>query len=214
MTNRSTRLASGARAAVAACALLAAASATAATAAGATDANKEAEAAALKTCEQNLCAVAVKKAATGDVKCELKKTWTKADITKSVEKKHLSWAFADARCTVPLIIPGPSLADALTKPAHTLELPVHTAHCEVDSAKEGETAASVNVDLAPKFEFKDGKAVKVKLNIGKIEAPTAVKGAIWTAAKAEDYFGLFEGQMLTALNKLLNESCPKHFPAQ
>lgn len=176
---------------------------------------KEAEAAAIKACEKSLCTVAVKKsAADGDVKCDLKKTWTKADIAKSVEKKHLSWSFGDARCSVPLVVPGQLLVDALTKPAQTLALPSQTAHCEVDSTKEGEKAAVVNVDLAPSFEFKDGKVVKAKINIGKIEAPAAVKGAIWTAAKAEDYFGLFEGQMLEGLNKLLGESCPKHYPAQ
>ncbi len=197
------RLTSGAAGLVSALVLLAAATPAAA--------DKEAEKAALKTCEQNLCAVAVKKAGSGDVKCDLLKTWSKADIAQSVEKKKLSWSFGDARCSVPLVVPGQSLADALTKPAHTLALPKHSAKCEVDSTKEGEKAASVTVELTPAFEFKDGKAVKAKLNVGKIEAPTAVKGAIWTAATAEDYFGLFEGQMLTALNKLLLESCPKNF---
>lgn len=208
-----TRLASGA-ALVTTAAVLLAASAQADPAPKAPDPVKEAEAAAIKTCERNLCAVVVKRSASADVSCDLKKTWSKADIAKSVEKKKLSWSFGDARCTVPLVIPGQSLVDALTKPAHTLALPTHSAKCEVDSTTEGEKAATVTVELAPKFEFRDGKAVKAKLNVGKIEAPAAVKGAIWTAATAEDYFGLFEGQMLEALNKLLGESCPKHYPAQ
>jgi len=175
---------------------------------------KEAESAAVKACELALCTVAVKKsAAGGDVKCDLSKTWTKATISESVAKKKLTWSLGDARCTVPLVVPAQAMVDALTKPTHTLELPNHSAKCEIDSAKEGEKAGAVTVELAPKFEFKDGKAAKVSINIGKIDGPAAVKGAIWTAATAEEYFGLFNDQITAALNKLSLESCPKNHPA-
>ena len=97
--------------------------------------------------------------------------------------------------------------------AHTHPRIRTSAKCEIDSAKEGEKAGAVTVELAPKFEFKDGKATKVSINIGKIDGPAAVKGAIWTAATAEEYFGLFNDQITAALNKLLLESCPENYPA-
>lgn len=203
------RLASGA------CALVAVVALAASVSSPSLADTKEAEHATMKACEASICTIAVKRAAGGgDIKCDLSKTWTKAAISQSVEKKKLTWKFGDARCTVPLVVPSQLLVDALTKPAEKMALPKHTAKCEVDSTTSGDKAAAVSVELAPSFEFKDGKAVKAKLNIGAIEAPTAVKGAIWTAATAEDYFGLFEGQIVAALNKLLLESCPKNHPAQ
>lgn len=175
---------------------------------------KEAEAAAVKACELAICTVAVKKsAAGGDIKCDLGKTWKKEDIAESVAKKKLTWSLGDARCTVPLMVPSQGLVDGLTKPAHTLALPTHTAKCEIDGAKDGEKAGGVTVELAPKFEFKDGKAVKISVNVTKIEGAAVAKGAIWTAATAEEYLGLFNEQMTAALNKLLLESCPKNHPA-
>lgn len=203
---RAPRLASAAAGLVPVLALLAAAPPAAA--------DKEAEKAAIKACEKSLCTVAVSKKADGDIKCELSKTWTKSDINEGVQKAKLSWSFGDARCVVPLVVPSQPLVDGMTKPGETLTLPSQIAKCEIDGAKEGEKAVTVNVALAPSFEFKDGKVVKVKLNVGTIDAPSAVKGAIWTAASAEDYFGLFQGQLITALNKLLGETCPKNHPAQ
>jgi hypothetical protein len=67
----------------------------------------------------------------------------------------------------------------------------------------------VSVALSPKFQFKAGKATKAWLGIGTIEAPTVVKGAIWTAAQLEDTFGIVHGDLLREINKFVYERCPK-----
>ena len=59
------------------------------------------------------------------------------------------------------------------------------------------------------FQFKAGKATKAWLGIGTIEAPTVVKGAIWTAAQLEDTFGIVHGDLLREINKFVYERCPK-----
>ena len=176
-------------------------------------ADKEAEKAAVKACEKSICAIAVsKKPDAGDVKCSLGRTWTKADLAETAAKKKLSWSLGDAHCDVALDIPAQGLVDGLTKPAHTLELPSHTAKCEVAGEKDGEPAHAVTVKLAPKFEFKDGKANKVWVNVTEVDGGKVVKGAVWSAATVTDTFGLFHDQNVAALNKLLLESCPKNHP--
>ena len=74
-------------------------------------------------------------------------------------------------------------------------------------AREGNHA--INVSLAPKIQLKDGKAAKAWLGITNIDAPTAIKGAIWTVAQMEDTFGVFHSDLIKDINKFVHEKCPK-----
>lgn len=161
----------------------------------------------LKACEKRLCEIIVKKDTAGDdLLCPLSKTWAQASIKGGVEKRSLSWAFGDARCSVDLNAKRDTIVGAVTKPEHALELSPHEVKCEVE--REGEITP-INVTLAPKVSFKNGKAEKAWLNVSSIEAPAVVKGAIWTAAQLEDTFGLFHSEMISEINEFIEEKCPK-----
>ena len=54
----------------------------------------------------------------------------------------------------------------------------------------------VIIKLAPKLEFKNGKADKVWINLKEIEGPDDIKGTVWTAAKLEDTLGIFHAPMI------------------
>lgn len=161
----------------------------------------------LEACEKNLCELLVKKEAAGDdFKCDLAKTWGKDKIKSGIEGKKLTWSLGDARCSVSLAAKRSAIVDALTKPEYELKLDAHKVKCEVEREKE---VTAINVSLAPKLQMKDGKAVKAWLGVGEIEAPAAVKGAIWTVAQLEDTFGVFHGDMIKDINKFVHEKCPR-----
>jgi hypothetical protein len=161
----------------------------------------------LKECEKRLCTLIVKKEATpGDLTCALTKTWAKDKIKEGIEKKKVSWSLGDARCAVNLAVPNATIVDAVAKPAHTLEFPKHAIKCEVEREKE---ITAVTVNLQPKVEFKDGKAVKAFLGLKEIEAPAVIKGAIWTVATVEDTVGLFHADILSEVNEFIATKCPK-----
>lgn len=165
-----------------------------------------------KACEQQLCQIVLKKEAAGsDFKCDIGKTWAKKTIEGGIEKKKISWGFGDARCGIALGVPRASIVDALTKPAQAFEFPKHTIKCEVEREKE---VVPINITMAPKIEFKDGKAQKAWLNVSDIDAPAVVKGAIWTAAKLEDALGVFHGEMISEINEFLHEKCAKRYANQ
>ena len=65
------------------------------------------------------------------------------------------------------------------------------------------------MSVAPKLQMKDGKVVKAWIGVGAIEAPAAVKGAIWTVAQMEDTFGIFHSDLVKDINKFVHEKCPK-----
>lgn len=161
----------------------------------------------LEACEKNICELLVKREAAGDdLKCALSKTWGKDKIKSGVESKKIGWSLGDARCSVDLAVKRQAIVDALTKPEFELKIDPHTVKCEVEREKE---VTAINVSLAPKIQLKDGKAAKAWLGITNIEAPTAVKGAIWTVAQLEDTFGVFHSDLIKDINKFVHEKCPK-----
>jgi hypothetical protein len=161
----------------------------------------------LEACEKSLCGILVKREATGaDLQCGLQKTWAGAKIKEGVEQKKLTWGFGDVRCAVDLTAKRQELVEALTKPEYEYKLGTHTVRCDIERDKE---VMKVSVAVSPKFQFKGGKATKAWLGIGTIEAPTVVKGAIWTAAQLEDTFGIVHSDLLREINKFVYERCPK-----
>jgi hypothetical protein len=161
----------------------------------------------LEACERSLCTILVKReTAGGDLQCALQKTWAGARIKEGVEQKKLTWGFGDVRCSIDVVAKRQDMVDALTKPDYEFKLGTHTVRCDVERDKE---AMKVSVALSPKFQFKDGKAVKAWLGIGTIEAPAVVKGAIWTAAQLEDTFGIVHSDLLREINRFVHDRCPK-----
>ena len=161
----------------------------------------------LKACEKQLCEIVAKKPSSGpDLACSLSKTWNKTTIKDGVEKKKLSWGFGDARCTIDVSAKREAIVDAVAKPEQAFEFTPHTIKCQIEREKE---VTNIAVTLAPKITFKDGKALKAWLNLKEIEAPTVIRGAIWTVAQAEDYFGLFHSDMISEINELVGQKCPK-----
>lgn len=161
----------------------------------------------LEACEQDLCAIVVKREGAGsDLQCKLQKTWAGTKIKQGVEERKLSWKLGDLRCGVDLMAKRQDLVDALTKPQYELKLATQAVRCEVEREKE---VVQVSVGLTPKLLFKDGKATTVWLGIGEIQAPAVVKGAIWTAAQLEDTFGVVHSDLIKEINKFVHERCPK-----
>lgn len=183
--------------------------ASAALAAGGAVAQEETaeEKAALKSCEQKLCTMVVGKAAAGeDLSCALSKSWAASKIKEGVEKQKLSWSLGDARCSISIAAKRSDVIGAVSKPDHTFQFDAHTVKCQVEKDKE---VTPINITLAPKLQFKGGKAEKAWLNVTTIEAPAVVRGAIWTAAQLEENFGLFHSLMIAEINEFIGQKCPK-----
>jgi hypothetical protein len=159
---------------------------------------------ALDACDRKLCAMLVEKKAAGeDLKCNLTKTWAKATI-KSAETQATKWGFGDARCTVQLHMSRAELVGALTAPEYKLKAAPHTVDCVVE---EDGGAKPIKATLAPKIEFRNGKAEKVRINLQKIDGPLAVTSVLSAAATLEDRLGLFHRSMVKSVNRYIEKHC-------
>jgi hypothetical protein len=161
----------------------------------------------LKACEKAICTIATKKEAAGsDLSCALGKTWTKDQIKSGIEKKKVSWSLGDAQCNLDVKLSRAALIDALNKPDAVVEFGSHVVKCVVD--REGKETP-ISITMAPKITFKGGQAVTASLGIKEIDAPSVVKGAIWTAATLEDNVGLFHSDILKNVNNFLGPNCTR-----
>ena len=162
----------------------------------------------LKACEKRACTMILGKPTTGDdLKCDVQKTWAKSSL-KGGESKGVSWGFGDARCTANIKFSRTDIVNALTQPKYTVRVERHTVKCVVERDQQ---LKPVIIKLAPKLEFKDGKANKVWINLKEMEGPDDIKGTVWTAAKLEDTLGIFHGPMIKQINKFMFQQCVKKY---
>jgi hypothetical protein len=167
------------------------------------------EMAAIKACDQRLCAILMQKNPSGeDLKCTLTKTWAKSTI-KEAESRRLTWGFGDARCSVEINLSRAQVVSALTSERQKLFVPPHTANCVVEQDGKLEKVTAV---VAPKIVFKDGKADKVWVNLSSVEGPAGIRATLQTAAQLADSLGLFHRQMIKAINRHIERHCPNTYP--
>lgn len=163
-----------------------------------------------KACEKRLCTLILEKEPKGeDLSCALAKTWPKTTL-KGGESKLVKWGFGDARCEVDLNVSRAVLLSALTLPTYSLEIPEHQVKCEVET--DGEMKP-VKAKLAPRIEFKNGKADKVWINLKDVSGPTSIKATVKAAAGLEDSLGIFHKSMIKSINKFVHKQCAeRHGP--
>jgi hypothetical protein len=164
------------------------------------------EAAAIKECDKRLCAILLQKNPKGpDLKCALTKTWDRSKI-KEADSQQVSWGFGDARCSVDLDLSREALVTAMTADRITVRVPRHTANCLVERDGKPEKVTAV---LAPKIEFRNGRAEKIWIRLKDVDGPTSIVLTVKTTAQLADSLGLFQSRMIKGINRYIERHCPK-----
>ncbi len=161
---------------------------------------------ARKECKVAICAIFHNRKATGpDVSCSVLKTWRKEQLDKMVSKAKVSWPWGAVKCVADVKLKRADIIKAMTEPKFEMSLDKHQVKCEV--ARDKEAKADINFDFSPKVSFEKGKAVKSSLNWGKIEAPTLVKGAMWTATATDNTFNVLQSTIVEDINDFVDKKC-------
>lgn len=157
------------------------------------------------SCKVALCgAFYAKAAASGDLTCDVLKTWRKEQLDKMMARGKLGWPWGNARCTTKLKFDRAKLQKAMSEQTFEASFDTHKITCELEREKD---VYAVNVDMTPKVTFKDGKAIKASLNWGKIDAPLLAKSALWSATAADNTFGFLQGTVVEDINDFLGTKC-------
>jgi hypothetical protein len=159
---------------------------------------------------RRVCAVAVcstlhnRKPDTGNVTCSIEKTWRKEKLDKIMARGKITWPWGDARCMGDMRLDRAVLIKGMTEPEFEAQFDKHDISCQLDAGTE---KYEVKLQIAPKVTFSRGKAVKAKLNWGKIEAPKLAKTALWSATAADNSFGVLQRVVVDDINEFIQTKC-------
>ena len=161
---------------------------------------------ARKGCKVAICAAfRNRKSDGGDISCNVIKSWRKEQLSKMVERAKVSWPWGRVKCTAPILLKRDVLIKAMTEPVYEATLDKHKVACEVEREKDGN--AEIKFEFTPKVRFENGKATKATLNWGAIEAPTLVKGAMWTATATDNTFNVLQSTIVEDINDFIDNKC-------
>ncbi len=169
-------------------------------------AEEKAERDSRKACKVNICAAFRKPSASGsDISCNVVKSWRKEQLGKLVGKLKVSWPYGPVRCTSAVKLKRADLHKAMTDAKFETQLDKHEVTCVVDRVTE--PAADVKFDFSPKITFEKGVAIDAKINWGKLEAPTLIKGALWTATAADNTVNILSSSLVEDINSFIGKKC-------
>lgn len=159
-----------------------------------------------KACKVAICGGFRKpQAGAGDVACSVVKSWRKTQLDKMISKAKVSWPWGAVRCNADIKVSREAMSKAMSEPSYEMALDMHKVLCTVD--REGKDAAEINIEFAPKVTFENGKATKAQINWGKLDAPTLLKAAMWTATATDNTFNVLEGTVVEDINDFISTKC-------
>lgn len=159
-----------------------------------------------KACKIEICsAFHLRKPEGPDITCNVLKSWRKEQLQKMIERAKVSWPWGPVKCVADIKLKRADLIKAMGDKTYVAQLDAHEVNCEVDRDKEA--PAKISFSFAPKVTFEGGKATKASLNWGKIEAPTLVKGAMWTATATDNTFNVLQSTLVEDINEFITTKC-------
>ncbi|MEZ5817750.1 MAG: hypothetical protein R3D44_11770 [Hyphomicrobiaceae bacterium] len=165
-----------------------------------------AEREARKACKVRICAAFRNpKADAPDVTCSVLKSWRKEQLSKMTQKAKVSWPWGRVKCTADIKLRHEMLTKAMAGDRYEAKLDTHQVACEVERDKDG--PAQIKFEFTPKVTFDKGKAVKAALGWGKVEAPTLLKGAMWTVTATDNTFNVLQGTIVEDINDFIGPRC-------
>jgi len=158
-----------------------------------------------KACKVAICAAFHKRQPGADIACAITKSMRKEQLTKIVSKAKVSWPWGRVVCKTEVKAARDMLIKAMTEPKLEAQFETHTITCTVERDKDG--PAEISAELKPKITFENGKATKAALQWGKVEGPTVIKGAMWTATAADNTLGVLQGMIVDDVNDFVSTKC-------
>ena len=143
-----------------------------------------------------------------DLRCDVTKTWDAKQVEKGAQSKSLGWGLGAVSCHFQASIKRADIATALSSPEGKLKLSKQEVACEI-----GENRYPIKATAAPELSFKNGIDTQASLHVENIDGAPLIQGAVWTAAKLERHFGLFEKDLVREVNRFIQKECPKFLTA-
>lgn len=167
---------------------------------------EKAEKEARKACKIRLCAIFASKDPVGDdVACDIVKTWREEDIAKMLGG-NASWPWGKAVCQSKLELARAPLAKAMSEPAYEIVMSSHKVRCTLAQKDKSEPYV-VEIAMAPKVKFKDGKAADASINWGEATAPMLIYPLIYAGTGLDNSTNFLGPEVVRMVNEFTTKKC-------
>jgi hypothetical protein len=165
-----------------------------------------AEKEARKECKKKICDIVATRDPNGEnVSCDIVKTWREEDIVKMLGGK-VKWPWGKAVCQSKLELERKSLALAMSEASHEIVMPVQKVRCTLAQKARGEPY-TVEVTLAPKVKFADGKATEASINWSEATAPLLIYPLIYAGTGLDNKTNVLGPEVVRMVNELVTKKC-------
>ena len=165
-----------------------------------------AEKEARKACKMKICDIIATRDPDGDdVSCDIVKTWREEDIAKMLGDK-IGWPWGKAVCQSKLELARKPLALAMSEAQYEIVMPTQTVRCTLAQKTEGEPYA-IEVTMAPKVKFENGKAIEATINWGEATAPMFVYPLIYAGTGLDNSANVLGPEVVRMVNEFTTKKC-------
>ena len=165
-----------------------------------------AEKEARKACKRKLCDVIATRDPEGeDIACDIVKTWREEDIVKMLGGR-IGWPWGKAVCQSKLEVKRRPLARAMSDPAYEMTLAPQKVRCTL-AQKDGGEPYAVDITLAPRAKFENGKAVEAQINWGEASAPMFIYPLIYAGTALDNSANVLGGEVVRMINEFTTKKC-------
>lgn len=171
---------------------------------------EKAERESRKACKIAICDAFHNRKPGADISCKIVKSLRKSQLEKMVSKAKVSWPWGRVVCSTDLSLKRDLLIKALVADKLEAEFDKHKVTCTVE--REKEAPAEISAEFTPKVTFEKGKATKAALTWGKVDGPTVIKGAMWTATAADNSIGVLGSTIVEDVNDFTSSKCDEVKP--
>jgi hypothetical protein len=159
-----------------------------------------------KACKIEICDILASKKVEGpDVACDIVKTWREEDIVKMLGGK-VSWPWGKAVCQSKLELARKPLVLAMSEPGHEIVMLAQKVRCTLAQKTEGEPYA-VEITLAPKVKFENGKATEATINWGEASAPMFIYPLIYAGTGLDNSANVLGPEVVHMVNEFTTKKC-------
>jgi len=165
------------------------------------DAEKEAR----KECKK-ICDIIATRAPEGDdISCDIVKTWREEYIVKMLGGR-INWPWGKAVCQSKLELKRGPLALAMSESQYDIALEPQKVRCTLAQRAEGDPY-TIELTLAPKVKFENGKAVEANINWGEASAPMFVYPLIYAGTGLDNSTNVLGPEVVRMVNEFTTKKC-------
>ena len=165
-----------------------------------------AEKEARKECKKKMCDIIATRDPEGeDIACDIVKTWREEDIVKMLGGR-INWPWGKAVCQSKLELKRRPLALAMSQNRHEIAMPQQKVRCTLSPKGEGEPSI-VEIALAPRAKFENGKAVEAQINWGTASAPMFIYPLIYAGTALDNSANVLGPEVVRMVNEFTTKKC-------